>query len=489
MKLQLAPGYAGGVPGIFGPVAFARKHPLALIIVAAVALRLSLTPLYAHLPDGLLDEGFWKHWMYHLHHDGFLNIFRTTDTDYIGYHWVLWPLAEIYAVIGGPYTQTTPSLHILVKMPSILFDVILILVVYHATRIVVGENLTPRPPLHQVERGSVVGNLTPRPPLRQAERGSVERLPLVAAAIIAVQPAVVYDSAVWAQTDSAITAAMLGAILLAHAARPTWAGAAYALGLAVKPHPVIVGPLLLLTLLRHGGMRAAMIAGAAVVAVAAIVLGPWILHGDLGRIIDIYQLLFTKDHNRLSELAWNLWWPVDQAGDPRPGTIVFDALPFITYREMGLALSVAAAGLSFAYAMARPGLRFGLIAAAYQAFAFYALPLSAHERYLHPFLALLLPVAMIDRRWFWLYVPVSATFFLNLFIVAPPVPSWMDRWVYDGFGVGVAYVNIALFSAFTLVLAAGVLDAARTRMAQRSSPAEGESDVPPSVQGIVAGRS
>ena len=43
---------------------------------------------------------------------------------------------------------------------------------------------------------------------------------LVGAAIIAFQPAVLYDSAVWSQTDSAITAAMLGAIVLAAVNRP-----------------------------------------------------------------------------------------------------------------------------------------------------------------------------------------------------------------------------------------------------------------------------
>jgi Gpi18-like mannosyltransferase len=284
---------------------------------------------------------------------------------------------------------------------------------------------------------------------------------LVAAGVIAFQPAVLYDSAVWAQTDSAITATMLGAIVLAHAARPALSGAAFGLGLAVKPHPVIIGPLLLLTLLRRGGLRAALIAGAALAAVAAIVLGPWVLHGDGGRIIDVYQTLFTKDHNRLSELAWNLWWPFDQAGDPRPHDAIVDALPFLTYRELSLSLSVAAAGLSAGYALVRPGLRGALIAASYQAFAFYLLPVASHERYLYPLLALLLPVAMIDRRWLWLYVPLSATFFLNLFIVAPPVPSWMDRWVYGDFGVAVAYVNIGLFAAFTLVIARRVFESLR----------------------------
>jgi hypothetical protein len=253
-------------------------------------------------------------------------------------------------------------------------------------------------------------------------------------------------------------------------ARPALSGAAYALGLAVKPHPIVIGPLLLLALLRHGGVRAAVVAGGAVVAVAALVLGPWIIYGELGRIVDVYQTLFTKDHNRLSELAWNLWWPLDQAGDPRPGSVVFGGLPFLTYRELGLALSVAAAGLAFSYALVRPGLRFALIAAAYQAFAFYALPLSAHERYLYPFLALLLPVAVIDRRWLWLYVPVSVTFFLNLFTVAPPVKSWMDRWVYGDFGVAVAYVNIALFSVFTVVLARSVVEHLRSAVTRPAVP-------------------
>jgi Gpi18-like mannosyltransferase len=423
-----------------------REHPLAALIIAALAVRLTLTPLYAYLPDGALDEGYWKYWMYHIQDGGVLNIFRTTDTDYVGYHWVLWLLAGVYGVIGGPYNDTTPTLHILVKMPSIAFDVALILAVYHATRVLIRED-----DLHN-EQGGHSG-----PPLRAS------RLPLAAAAIIAFQPAVLYDSAVWAQTDSAITAAMLGAIVLAYTARPALAGVSYALGLAVKPHPVILGPLLLLALLRSGGVRAAVIAGGAAIAVAAIVLGPWILHGDLGRIIDVYQTLFSKDHNRLSELAWNLWWPFDYAGDPRAGSAVFGAMPFPTYRLLGLALSVAAAALALAYAAARPGLRFALIAAAYQAFAFYALPVGAHERYLYPLLALLLPVAMVDRRWLWLYVPASATFFLNLVVVAPPVREWMDRWVYGELGVVIAIVNMALFAAFTVVLASGVLDELRAR--------------------------
>ncbi len=411
-----------------GPRPFIAAHPLASLVVAAIAIRVALTPLYAYLPNGLLDEGFWKHWMEHIHRDGFLNIFRTTDTDYVGYHWVLWFLAAVYDVIGGPYTQHTPSLHILVKMPSIAFDVVLMLTVHHTTAALVREH----------------------------GEGASSRLPLVATAVIAFHPAVLYDSAVWAQTDSAIAAAMLGSIVFASAQWSGLAGISYGLGLAVKPHPVIVAPLLGMILFRRGRFRAAALAAGAVVLVFALVLGPWIVHGELGRIIDVYRMLFSKDHRRLSELAWNIWWIFDYAGDPRPGDAVWSFLPFVTYRLLGLALSAAAVVLALAYAHPHTCLRATLIAGAYLAFAFQALPVGSHERYLYPFLAILLPVALLDRRWLWLYVPVSATFFLNLIVVAPPVQEFMGRWVYSLFGACVAGVNVLLFAVFTAVLANGV---------------------------------
>lgn len=403
-------------------------HPLLWIILAGLAVRVALTPLYANLPNGLLDEGFWKHWMENIQRDGFLNIFRSTNTDYVGYHWVLWGLAAVYDVIGGPYTQTTPSLHILVKMPSLAFDVVLIAVVYRATAMLCRSE------------GAIAG-----------------RMPLAAAAVIAFHPAVLYDSAVWAQTDSAITAAMLGALLLASSARPLASGAAMALGLAVKPHPVIAGPLLLLMLLRNGGARAVMLAAAGVAIVAALVLGPWIIHGDLGNIIDVYRTLFGQSRGRLSELAWNVGWIFDTYGDPRPGDAIFGGAPWLTFRRALLALSLVSAAVTLAYAYARPGLRGTLIAAAYQAFAFYLLPVASHERYLYPFLGFLLPVALLDRRWLWLYVPVSLTFTLNLLTVAPPADRFQDRWVYSEFGAWVAMFHTAAFAAFTGVLVHGVV--------------------------------
>jgi Gpi18-like mannosyltransferase len=418
------------------------RRPLLALICAALALRAALTPLYAYLPNRFLDEGFWKFWMQNIHDHGVLNIFRTTDTDYVGYHWVLWGLAWIYGLIGGPYTQTAPALHVLVKAPPILFDVALIVAVYHATAAL----------------------------LREEGVAARSRLPLIAAAVIAFHPAVVYDSAVWSQTDSAITAAMLGAIVLAANRRAAASGVAYALGFAVKPHPIIIVHLLGLALRRSCGWRGLAIGGGAAALVLAAVLAPWVAHGDLARIAGVYHELFTVDHHRLSEMAWNVWWISDYFGDPRPGTVIAPGVVPLTYRTMALALSSTAALLAFAYAWRAPGLRGTLIAASYQAFAFYALPTGTHERYLFPLLGLLLPVALTDRRWLWLYVPASGTFLLNLLVVAPPVAAWSGRWAYDGFTIAFAVANMAMFTAFSGALLHGALAGVALPQRRQSAP-------------------
>lgn len=420
-----------------------QRHPLVTTIVLALALRLALAPLTAHLPNGLTDEGFWKHWMQAIDQDGVLNIFRTTDTDYVGYHWVLWALSLVYRAMGGSsYSNSDQLLHLLVKLPSIAFDVVLIIVVYRATTVL----------------------------LRQAGLGAAgtERGALVAAVVIAFQPAVLYDGSIWAQTDSMITAAMLGALVLASLNRPFAAGSVWALGLAVKPHPIILGPVLLVLLWRAGGSRALVRASGGLLLVLALVLGPWVLTGELLQIVHVYDQLFTKERERLSELAWNGWWIFDQRGNPRPADQIGD-LP-ITFKQASLSLSLMAAGISTAFVVFRPGLRNALVAAAYIAMAFYMLPIGSHERYLFPFLGLLLPVAILEARWRWLYGAVSVTFFLNLFVVAPPLKRWMDRWVYEDFGVMVAGFNVVFFLIFTLLLISRmVMDFVAVRSPDRRS--------------------
>lgn len=408
-----------------------RAHRRLIILLAvALLLRLLLTPLWAYLPNGYTDEGFWKTWMLAIHQHGLLNIFRTTNTDYVGYHYVLWLLSLIYDAAGGVYGPDVLGLHLLVKAPPILFDLGLIVAVY-----------------------AVALSL-----FREMRLARAESLALLAAGVFAVQPAVLYDSAVWSQTDSAVTLAMLLSVFLVARGRSEIGFGVWAIGFLIKPHPIIVLPLLVYLAWRNGikpfARSFAVMAGVWVVA-----LSPWVLHGDLGRILHVYGGLFGADYERLSQDAWNFWWFFDLALHPKPDQVAF---VFVTYRMLGLALTAAAGVLALLYLHARPTLAGALAAAAYLAFAFYLLPVSTHDRYLYPFLALLLPLVVAESRWRWLYAVVSVTFFFNLAVVAPPIHAFSGRWVESPFTVAVAAVNCVVFAVLTLTVGRVAVPTART---------------------------
>lgn len=413
-----------------------RTWPPLTLLLAALLLRVALMPVTAHLPNGLTDEGFWKHWMKIIHERGVLNIFRASETDYVGYHWVLWLMSEFWDLFGGSYSNSDTPLHIFVKVPSILFDFVLIFVVFRVVLNMYGASA----------RASFLAT--------------------AAAAVLAFQPAVLYDGAVWAQTDSAITAAMLASLYFAARNRSFAAGAALAIGMAIKPHPIVIGPTLAVLLWQSGGWFALRDAAAGWVLTFAAVLSPWLLYGEFFRIVDVYEVLFTQERGRLSELAWNFWWILDYRGDPRPGDSIGFGLP-ISFKLAGLVISGLSCLLAVGFGLLRPGLRGALLAAGYMAFAFYMWPIGSHERYLFPFLGLVLPVAVHEFKWIPLYAIASATFFLNLFVVAPPLRRWMDQWVYGEFGPWVAAVNLAVFVCFSAMLVFEAVTALSRRQAER----------------------
>jgi len=411
-------------------------YPLAILLAAALIVRLALTPLWAYLPNDFSDEGCWKDWMQAIHQHGLLNVFRTSDTDYVGYHYILWLLTLVYGVIGGGYGHEVFRLHLLVKAPPVLFDLALIVATYAVSRSLFEEMRLPR----------------------------VRAMALGAAAVVALQPAVLYDSAVWSQTDSAVTLAMLLALFFAARGRTKLAFGVWAAGFLIKPHPIIILPVLLYLTWRRNA-RALFPGLATVAGVWLVGLGPWLLHGDAGQLVRVYRCLFDADYQRLSAEAWNAWWFADVTLHPKPDQAVFS---FVTYRMLGYLLTVSAGFLGLVYLHARANLRGALLVAAYLAFAFYLLPVSTHDRYLYPFLAFMLPVAVAEKRWRALYAVASVAFFFNLAVVAPPVHAFSGRWIGSPFTIGVAALNCALFGAFTAEIARVALPSPRALL--RRSP-------------------
>jgi hypothetical protein len=211
---------------------------------------------------------------------------------------------------------------------------------------------------------------------------------------------------------------------------------------------------------------------AAALATMAAPLLPWLITGDAGRLVDVYRELFSSGGGNITALtqnAWNLWWFIPFETVPETRDVMFSVGRVdVTYQRFSLALSACAAALATAYAWRYATLRAGLVAAGYIAVAFYVLPTSTHERYMYPMAALLAPVLLVEARLRPLYAILSATLFLNMLLVAPPVESWMRRWDDALITHYIAGVNVVMLGAFSWMLAQDLLRRSERRRASAS---------------------
>jgi hypothetical protein len=127
----------------------------------------------------------------------------------------------------------------------------------------------------------------------------------------------------------------------------------------------------------------------------------------------------------LSVNAYNIWALVGSGGNQgianggawswNPDTIpLLGPLPGVL---IGGALLVLGLGLVMLRLAWRENRRAIVIGATVAAIVFFLLPTRAHERYLFPVFALLPLLAVIDRRWMWATVALSAAAFINLHMV------------------------------------------------------------------------
>jgi Gpi18-like mannosyltransferase len=420
---------------------------LLAILVAATAIRLVLLPTTAHLTEIFTDEFTFKRHVVLIHERGLIETFRDTNTSYIFYHYVLWLLATVYGWFGGAFDTDAMSLKALVKVPPLLLDLALVAGAYFIARELWQRDRTPLAPLG-------------------------------IAALVAFHPVVVYDSAVWAQIDAAVALSGLGAFAFAASGRPVAACVMLAFGLLNKPQPIIFAPVVLVLIYRCSGVRGIARGVAAGLVFTLIPLLPWLAAGDADRLVEVYRKLFSNNGNvtALTQNAWNLWWFIPFETVPEAKDVMFSVGGLdVTYQRFSLLLSASAALVAAAYAWRYPTLRGGLLAAGYISIAFYVLPTSTHERYMYPMVALLAPLLLIDGRVRYIYAILSATLFVNMLLVAPPVESWMLRWDDALITHYIAGLNVIVFGVFTWLLVQDAMWLPRsTADAPAAAPAEPE---------------
>ena len=264
---------------------------------------------------------------------------------------------------------------------------------------------------------------------------------ILAAGIWMLQPAPIFAGPYWGQVDAVGTVPFLAALLAAGARR--WGIAGLLAGLATMTKPqfgLVLGVVLVagsVELIRERDWRPfARTAGAALATMLLLAfpfgMTPGAFVGLVRSASETYPYSSLYAFNGWS-IALDFW--KDDAGWVVPGGILLVAgllaavVPLWWRRDTAALLAVGTATVM----------------------AFYFLPTRAHERYLFPALALLLPLAVTRRRLLVPYLVLAAAFFVTLYFAFTRYPQndlqapvWLDATVFGRTGqIAIALVLIA----------------------------------------------
>lgn len=453
-------------PAVFRRLLSPPALALGALGLIALVPRLALLPHIAYLggnPNPIADAAVWQVWARDLWRYGLDDLSRITPKTYLGYHYVFWAVGQVYSWTSPDFVIPSTRLHYMMKAPPILFDLLSMLLVYLATRRVAAllpDNLAAArrlPPVAALERWGLAAEDT---------------LGLTAAAVFGLAPGVIYDSAVWVQSESTITFFMLAAILALASRRIELAWALWAVGFVIKPQPVVIVPALAaFTYWRFGPLGIARAAGGSVAGATAL-LAYFVATGNAAYIGEVYQELFQTFDAHISINAWNLWWSGQQIADLRASDTLVPLGPLsVTVEATSFILLVVTTLAVLLYLHTRRDLVGLLVACAMLEFAFYLFPISTHERYLYPFFAFLVSVALFQPRWLLVYVPLSVIFFLNVFFAAPSDPDMTKAALNSPLGYVLSAVNVAFFAAAVCALVILALRTQPRRPLWRPTPA------------------
>jgi dolichyl-phosphate-mannose-protein mannosyltransferase len=233
--------------------------------------------------------------------------------------------------------------------------------------------------------------------VRERTDEAAESAPLwsaVAAACYAFNPAVIFNSSAWGQTDSVFTLFMLVAFLLLLGDRPVWSMLVFAVAFLVKPQAISIAPVLGVGLLTFYPPRRVAAALGAGLALGIALIVPFFGLDFVRRFLDVLRNA-TDVYPYTSLWTYNLWGIYGFWKDDRVGGFLG-----MTPRQIGLVLYLLAAGGGVAwlvYELRRTTDRFFtmLMFAVYFTFLPVMVLTRMHERYLYPLFAFLLLFATL----------------------------------------------------------------------------------------------
>lgn len=265
----------------------------------------------------------------------------------------------------------------------------------------------------------------------EARKRHSQRFAWLAAASFAFSPAVLYNGVIWGQTDALAMLPVLVAVFATLSERYTLAGASLVIALFIKPQTAIVIPLVLLYLWRWADRQAFIRCAVSLLAAALLLLLPIMIpRFQLFDMIYNMRAVALNDHFAISQDAFNFWWLTNLHARSMGSLLLGIRIGFVADALFGVVTLIIAlqiwrhrepAYLSFSLAM--------------EAFGFFVFMGGQLERYLFPFIPLMLATLIVSQRkssdhLLVLYVAGTAYCLLNMLVsigavlanVSPIVP-------------------------------------------------------------------
>ncbi|MBN1357990.1 glycosyltransferase family 39 protein [Candidatus Bathyarchaeota archaeon] len=266
------------------------------------------------------------------------------------------------------------------------------------------------------------------------------RSALLATALYAFNPAVVFNGAVWGQFDAIYTFLLVLSLMLALASKPELSAITYILGVLAKPQSIALLPLIVFLILKKKGWRRLLtsILAGAVTLFAVIIPFEW--SNPVTFLTDIYFGAYGG-YEVTSVNAFNMWalgglW-VPDGNLFIVGWVLFGAFTAFTLYVLYKRFNVS-------------GEMLVLFSAFMLFFGFFMLPTRIHERYLFPALSILALMFMFLKKTRPLYGILTATCFVNQAYVL----YWLNVYSASGYSpdlsgdpvvLAVSVINLLVF--------------------------------------------
>ncbi len=347
-----------------------------------------------------------------------------------GYLYALW----LAGLAASTVRASGTLLRVIVETPALVADFILALVTYAIVR------------------------------RRNASGG---RAAIVAMLLVALNPALLFDTVVWGQSDSVLTALMLLSTAMALDSEFELAWGIAALGVLVKPQGLMFLPVLGFFTVLNARLPQWWRSALSFIAVGLIAVIPFQMGHSWRWLFDLYRSTAAYYHET-SVNAFNLMALIGGLRQPDSAAL-FGAGP-VSIFVLGMALLVPLYAFA-TYVIWRRRSAEGLLFGAFIAlFGFFMLAPRMHERYMYPAIAFAVPLAIEDGEMALVFAILSATCLLNLAYVKHALETVVFLQPRDGVAMGAAVLNvIALALACDSALAPADVPSAFWRRVTRTA--------------------